>query len=498
MIQNLTAGFMESAKSPRTVVATAIYGALLLIKIPETVSRGGENAWDVVLPVLSDPLWITLVLMGWLMSWIVPMAVASARSLELIRFGSPGRLIRSRLAYLTGALSALVLYATACFVGIGNQLGYSANWGGASTSYAGNVESAYSAAHFAQWFSSPLSAVLASVTYSVIGILSIAYLILTLALTKHVTTAIYVASATTLWLLITSFSPFEIPPVLDGSFLVSLGWALSIPGGIAIGFGWWLILWLSSTILIMSSYGRLHFRSLLTERWWVMMMGLGLASMACANFVLQRPQSLAEFLSLFFAGSQTDLISYLLVASIPLTFSTGWLSRLDELNNGTFTMQALRFGSYRRWFRSNLLIEVSWAGVLVAAVSGIVLTIGISSTGGKAAEILIPFSLGVASFFAVICLQIVLALTVHRLVSNIISFWAGLMGLLLVIGYWFPSASALVGLVVPYSNFQDDSLSGQILLNVFGTIAITGLLLLIVQSRTLTKYGNLLAQGWAR
>ena len=99
MIRQAYIGFLTSALSLRTIATVAIYGLLLLSKISLSNEVSPIGAWGYVLPIVSDPLWISLIWLTWLLAWTLPRALASARDIELIRAGSLHKLLYLELYF---------------------------------------------------------------------------------------------------------------------------------------------------------------------------------------------------------------------------------------------------------------------------------------------------------------------------------------------------------------------------------------------------------------
>lgn len=255
MIRQAYIGFLTSALSLRTIATVAIYGLLLLSKISLSNEVSPFGAWGYVLPIVSDPLWISLIWLTWLLVWTLPRALASARDIELIRAGSLNKLLNLELSNLFGAMLALALLLSACSLGVAIQLGVPSSW----TTEAANAalsQSVFSPDQLAKWFSSPMNAYLMSVLYAFLGAFTLAQIILVLAISQHSRSAVLFAIVSWLWIVLSSFSPADIPLPIDGAIIVSIAWALANPPGILLGIAWWMFLWLASNCFLLALRGQ--------------------------------------------------------------------------------------------------------------------------------------------------------------------------------------------------------------------------------------------------
>ena len=448
MIRQAYIGFLTSALSLRTIATVAIYGLLLLSKISLSNEVSPIGAWGYVLPIVSDPLWISLIWLTWLLAWTLPRALASARDIALIRAGSLHKLLYLELSNLFGAMLALALLLSACSLGVAIQLGVPSSW----TTEAVNTtlsQSVFSADQLAKWFSSPMNAYLMSVLYAFLGAFTLAQVILVLAISQHSRSAVLFAIVSWLWIVLSSFSPVDIPLPIDGAIIVSIAWALANPPGILLGIAWWMFLWLASNCFLLALRGQKTLRAFLSDRLTVAIVCQLLFTTSALLAGSGSPASFQSFISLMFPGLSTDLLSYLIQAAIPLTISTAFVTRLIELRNGFFELQLLRWGKSSKWLRRAVLAETVRALVTIVALFPIVCVIGIFTSGNPTLDSVLVTFVGLLGFFAVASLQIVIALLLFRLSRNLPTAWMIFVAFVLFVGYWFPDLNAWISVAVP-------------------------------------------------
>lgn len=457
MINPVRDGFLASAKSPITIGAVIVYGVLFIWKIANG-SEPTAHAWSYIFPIISDPLWITLIPLTWLFVWILPRAIAGCRDLELVRAGSRKTVLLLEFAHFIGAVLALVLLLCSCLFGISSQSGIEFHWNQEDLSNTVQF-SAYSSKHFASWFSTPLEAIIATALFSIFGLITIGHLIMTLAISGHLRVAVLVAATLWLWLLISSFSPLNLPPFFDGSILISLGWALSKPAGLLLATFWWSLFWLTSMLIVSISKVGKPLKAFVSDRLWVTICCITLAFVLSLNAVLKTKDNYASYVSQVFTGPLTDLVGFLLQAAIPLIISTAVLSRLIEIKGGFYEFQLIRIGNSNSWIRREATKEIIWAGLAISTLFPLVFILGTYSYGIPDAPSILNLFRGLFGFFSITTLQIALGFAIFQFFQSASTVWLVFVAFALFTGFWFPNLTTYITFVVPTS--LDDVLQSK-------------------------------------
>jgi hypothetical protein len=447
------ADFFDSIKSSRSIVFALLIGGVALIRFGLIAGQTSTNSWDAVIPTVADSLILAFLTLGWTISWLGQEIGFASQEITVLRFGSNLKAFWHSFFKLFTELLGTVFAISLVLVGVGSSKGYSASWSPLASRSVGNY-SAFSSVAFARLFEGPVFAVLAICGFALGGMLSIGALSIALAVSGRRAISIAFASSIGLWAALCSFSPFQIPPFLDASLALSLGWGLVVPGGVWFGLGSWALCWAVAFLLLRPDRGA--FRDFISGRLGVSITIISLALLAWANISTRSGRPLADQLSSLFAGSQADLVGYALIAGIPIAIASGFVARLDEGRQGFWIFSAARYGSALKLFIRVFLSEAVWATLQMLGL--FLLGTLLLAFGQTPLPILSALSTGCLGLLAVTLLQLALVALLFTTRFALSTSWSILAGALLVWGYWAPSGVAFFNFLTPYA---DSVLAGK-------------------------------------
>jgi len=456
MIRFVGTGFLSALLSARTICPAIVVGAFGLFQLSRTSGHPDVNAWDVVIPTLTDTLVTSTIGLMWWFLWLAPAMTSVSREQILIRYGSRARAVRMNLATLTGSLAAWSVLLIVVCIAVASPLGLATVWSPSALAVGGDQPSAFSAAAHAPVFPNPLVATGASLAFTGIGYLAVAAVGLALAARGYQRTAVVSVVCFMLWAIVCSFSLVPIPPVLDASVALSLGWAMAVPGGVVQAVPYYLVTLVLASAVTRVLTARASIRALLTNRSGTLLALTCVAVVASVNTVVTGQGSVNP-VQQFFAGAYGDTVSYVAVAAVPLGFVTGYLARLSEAAEGWLLYEALRRGSYRRWLGATLRRELVFA-IILCLLTGATLLVTLVLTGHRVAffgEDGAFLAVGLAGMFAVIALLAAIGTTLLWTGASAVSAWPITAGIALVVGYSVPANTGAINLAAPYSLPQD-------------------------------------------
>lgn len=457
MIHQFARGLLQSIFSVRTLCGVLIIVGYELVHVAGESQQKDVNGWDALFPSLTDSLTVVVVGLSWWLLWVIPVAGSLARDDQLIRHGSIPRATFSGLAFLGGVLSGFGVLLAGASIGVGASLGLPATWSASASGFADGTPSAYASAAFAQHFADPVSAIVSVAAFSALGFLVIAAVAVSVSCRGQGRTASALTIGLALWTMICSFSPVPISMPADTSLTVSLGWALAAPGGLLIGVAWLIggcvvaaagmLVPLDLRVLLPAAAGRATSIVVLTA----------IAIIASINAGQRAREQGVPLVTAFFAGTHGDIVSYLLIGLIPAIFATSFLARNANIAEVGLLYGALRHGSYRRWLSAALVRELEWAVILTLIVTGIVTLATSSGLGhsGSSSEMVEAAASGAAGLLAATLLQVVIAAALTWAGAALSASWPISIGLMLALGYWFPSGMSFLNIFAPYSLAQD-------------------------------------------
>lgn len=447
----IASGFTQTLLSVRTVTAVVIVGAFGLFYLSQAAGHPGLNAWDTLIPTLTDTSVVSVIGLIWWSLWLLPAMSMISREQTLTRYGSRARAVRANLAALLGSLCAWAFLLAVVCGALAMPLGFSSTWSAMARAVNGSQPSVFSSAAAAQMFASPWLALGASAVFTAVGYLAVASVALALSARGHQRAAVVGLVCFVLWAFVCSFSPTPIPSFMDASVPLSLAWALSVPGGVWLALLWLAIGFAGAAVAARIPDVRSIIRGLFTSRIAALLVLLCVAILASVNAALNVSEGVSPIRQ-FFAGAYGDIVGYVLVAAIPLGFASSYVARLSAAAEGPLLYEALRRGSYRRWLGSMLLREV-WPAVVLCLLTGAALIITLVVTGHPTATLGrdgAGLTAGLTGLLAAIALLIAIASTIVWIGASSAVAWPIVVGTALVLGYSVPAGWGLANVVAPY------------------------------------------------
>ncbi|WP_448262139.1 hypothetical protein [Microbacterium aurum] len=401
-----------------------------------------------VLPALTDSFTTSLIGMIFLALWVLPVCGSISSPEALIRYGSRWRAVRGGMATLTGVVAAWGLSLAVIGVSLGLPLGLAPVWSLAARADAATQASAFAASSMADAFSGPVEALVCSAAYTTLYYLGISALTLAVACRGHGRAAQVGLIVFVVWSVICSFSPLPIPPVVDAVIPASLGWAMTVPGGVVGG--------------ALVSVGILGVVALLTHhlslretivRGADSVAGVLTAGflIACASVLMLGPAAPGSVSRLYFAGANGDVLTYLLVAILPALYATWVVSHIGERLGPQLLPQAIRVGSYRKWFLRIYARQLLPAAGFAVVVSGGVAAgavVGGWQLSSSDWPILVIGSSGVLAAGQLI---VAVAGATIWLGAPLPIAWPLTVATFLIVGYIVPPAVGWANVAAPYS-----------------------------------------------
>jgi hypothetical protein len=308
----------------------------------------GGNIWDVIFPMVTETIVLSVIGLFWWLFFVVNSIGSELGRMEiLLRLGSRWRALFRSTA---GAARLLLLGGGVLFVLttlIAWPLGPSVEWSEPTQASAasGTVNSAFSAANLAQFFPSPLVALLACGLFTCAAFVVVAFFCLSVSLRFGRRIGLAVIALIYFWAALSGFGVLNIAPQLDFSRVVSLPWALynhSLP--LAVGA-------LCATVLLSAV---IIFSSLAWLREWaarrfaisiVVVLFVVLAAVQAST----RSRGVVSGMQVLFAGEFGDIFQYVAMAVVPIAYATSLAARLIDKSGPRFWYEAVRRGSVRRW-----------------------------------------------------------------------------------------------------------------------------------------------------
>ncbi len=444
MIRLAVRGFNQSILSFRTLLFGALVLGYGMFDLAILSAFGPGSPWDVIIPVASSTFTTSLVGMIWWCLWLFPVMRSAQLEHVQLRHGSRRRVVLDSIAFLAGVLMSWGVVQLAIYAALTLHLGVTIEWG---TPAAEGSVSAFSADAFATHFESPLAALVCIAAFTGLSYVALASVVIAGSATGRPRAALACLIAFALWAVICNFIAFNLPLVFDFSALLSLGWALASTGGMAVWITWLVGAGLLAWALIRVRTFR-DVRVALTSSWsW--MVAMTICALLAALYTASGAQH-ANVSATFFAGADRDLLGYVLVAAIPLLFTTGNVVQLAELRSGPISYQALRQGSYRAWMLrlfARQAIRTIIAVLLVALVITIVLGpeaiwqsesagVTLAGLGGLFTEMLLMSAVAGLLAWAPVAME-------HS--------WLAVFAATLVLGYALPASIAAVNIAAPYA-----------------------------------------------
>lgn len=455
MSGSFSAGFTESCASVRSWITAAAVGAYGMIQFGNFNATVASNAWDVLVPAMTDATVLANISLGWWLMWLIPRIVRAAQPTHLIRHGSPTVAMLSHLTRFSGNMLGVLLPCALVLTAEGLWPGWAMTWSEATVVAGADGISAFSATALSQWFQSPVVGVVVTSVYAVVGYLAMGTVVLALACRRHPGAAVAVALGLCTWTLFCSFAPIGVPTALDSTFAVELAWALDTPGGLCIGLGWWFVLASAAVGVLAAPHHAIHLRTW-SGRLGSTMFLFGLLiinSLDASSCARRQGRAVSEC---FFAGSAGDIVSYATLAAVPLCFATAFLARITSGAGGLCLVQALRFGSFRLWLGRLVARECLWAlglslgaGTLIVAAS----CVAAPQFDPFASPMLVR---GSAGLLGELLLQIILAAALLWFTTDITVTWLTLAGAGLALGYALPQSMTWLNVFAPYSAVEDE------------------------------------------
>lgn len=448
----IASGFVGALLSVRTVCAALLVGAFGLYNLSQVSGSPGLNAWDLAIPSLTDTVTTNMIGLAWWVSWLLPAMHAVGQEQSLIRFGSLARAVRLRLAGLMGALGAWAFWLVIICVMEDSSLGFASAWSESALAGGSDQPSAFSAASLARVFVSPGVAVVFSAVYTGVGYLAVGSVALALHARGYHRLSVIGLVFFLSWAIIGGFSPAPITPMVDPSVPLSLGWASATPGGLWLGGSFFFVAFAFASAMSHLPHLQVSLRAALASRPVSVLSLVGVVAIASVNATFATPEGVSPVRQ-FFSGAFGDMVSYVLVAAVPLGFTTGFLVRVTEVMEGPLLYEALRRGSYRGWLGKTLFRELLLATVLClltgAALLATLTMAGhrISLMGQDGADL----AVGLLGLFTSISLLTAICSLLMWTGTSLSIAWPVTAGVALILGHWVPANLEVLNISAPYS-----------------------------------------------
>jgi len=496
MIRSLRQGFAEAFCSPATVVATVLIGAFEIFQALAMPPDQVVNAWDVIIAVLSDAKSSALIGIIWWYLMLVPVLTDSARELRLIRDGTIFTVCVRHLWALVGKLGAAAAQVVLATLGIVLGFGYEwrLEWSAwARSAVADGFLAAYSSPAYSAQFDSPTVLLVLVALFSGMGMLSTGAVALALAVRGYPLTAMIGYGVFVVWTMWSSFA-VELPTFIDTSAVVTFGWATLRPNGLLAAVLWWTVCLLLAAGLALWPVGTVGWKRLVNSRWASLSALWALALLGILPHIFGGSPGPSPVLRGFFAGPFGDIVSYTIPVIISIAFATSFLARLQEETSGYVLYRALRAGSYRRWIRSHLVREITYAALLTTGLGALLLIMETSNGQPLHRTLNDPsYAVSLVGFFAVTIVLVALAAGFIWLPTPREAAWLTAMGATLVLGYLPPSGTlSSLSVLVPYAldpGLPPDSLP---VIQLIGTISLAATASGVVLVRAVPRHADAL------